>query len=255
MEKTTTSAIVIVLLAFLCACVIIFIKKKKSENLQKMKDLPITLPKDFTYTAHTGCVGTKDNSLEAIEAGAQYGADIVEFDLNFTKGGEPVLSHDKPKGGEFTLDDAFKKVSEFEKLKVNIDIKSCADLRVILPLAEKHGIKDRIFFTGVTLSDVEAVKKACPDIDYYLNYSVTKPQKQTDEYLQSIADKVKGCGAVGINFNKDNATKKLVDKFHENGLLVSIWTVNTEKEMYRILHLSPDNITTRKPDIMSSILK
>ena len=255
MEKIIPSAIVIILLALLCVWVITFIKKKKLENFKKLKSLPINLPEGFTYTAHTGCVGTRDNSLEAIETGAQYGADIVEFDLNFTKEGKPVLSHDKPKGGEVTLDEAFKKISEFEKLKVNVDLKSCVNLETIIPLAEKHNIKDRIFFTGVTLSDVETVKKACPDIDYYLNYSVAKPEKQTDEYLQSIADKVRNCGAVGINFNKDNATKRLVDKFHENGLLVSIWTVNNEKGMYKILHLSPDNITTRNPDIMNRILK
>ena len=60
--------------------------------------------------------------------GAKHGADIVEFDVYFTKNDEPVLSHDKPKGNEVTLDEALKKVSEYENLKANIDFKSYGSL-------------------------------------------------------------------------------------------------------------------------------
>ena len=232
---------------------IIFLVFNKTE-LKKLKAEPIHLPKNFTYTAHTGCVDTKDNSLEAIEIGAKFGADIVEFDLNFLPDGTPVLAHDKPKGNEITLDEAFKKVSEYENLKVNVDAKSVANLKAVYPLAQKHGIESRIFYTGIELKDVEAVKKDSPEVSYYLNIDVEKPKKQTPEYLQSLVDEVKGCGAIGINFNKDNATKELVDIFHKNDLLVSIWTVNKEKEMYEILHLAPDNITTRNPDKLKEIL-
>ncbi len=222
--------------------------------LTELKNKPLDLPKGFTYTAHTGCVGTKANSIEAIETGVLYGADIVEFDLNFTKNGEAVLAHDEPKGGEITLDEAFCKVSEYPSLRVNVDAKSCKNLKAVVETAEKYGIKDRMFFTGIALSDVETVKNNCPDIDYYLNYGVEKAKKQTEEYLKELVKTVKECGAVGINFNKNNATKTLVEKFHENGLLVSIWTVNGEKEMYEILSLAPDNITTRNPDKMQDIL-
>lgn len=224
-------------------------------ELKKLKEEPIALPDDFTYTAHTGCVDTKDNTLEAIEVGAKYGADIVEFDLNFLPDGTPVLAHDEPKGNGITLDEAFKKVSEYPDLMVNVDAKSVQNLSEVVRLAKKHGILNRIFYTGIELADVEAVKNNSPEVPYYLNVDVQKPQKQTPEYLQSLVDEVKGCGAVGINFNKDNATKELVDIFHENDLLVSIWTVNKEKEMYEILHLAPDNITTRRPDKLEEILK
>ncbi len=212
------------------------------------------LPKNFTYTAHTGCVKTPDNSLEAIEEGAKHGANIVEFDLNFLPDGTPVLSHDKPKGNEITLDEAFKKVSEYKNLKVNVDVKTTENLKAVYPLAQKHGIEDRIFYTGINLDFVDAVKKDSPEISYYLNVSVVKPKKQTPEYLEELVKTVKESGAVGINFNKDHATKELVDAFHENDLLVSIWTVNKKRKMYKILRLAPDNITTRRPDKLKEIL-
>lgn len=211
--------------------------------------------KDFTYTAHTGCVDTKDNSLEAIEAGVKYGADIIEFDLNFLPDGTPVLSHDKPKGNEVTLDEAFKKCSEYENLKVNVDVKAVDNLKAVYPLAQKYGIENRIFYTGIHQGFVEAAKKDSPEVSYFLNFGVDKPRKQTPEYLENLVKTVKDSGAVGINFKKNHATKKLVDTFRKNGLQVSIWTVNKKRKMHKILALGPDNITTRRPDKMQEILK
>ncbi len=215
----------------------------------------VTLPKSFTYTAHTGCVGTEENSLDSIEAGVKYGAGIVEFDLNFNENGDPVLAHDAPKGGEITLDEAFKKVSEYENIRVNVDIKSTAALEKVRPAAEKYGIADRIFYTGVHDGFVDAVRADGGDVDYYLNVSVEPESKHSEEYLMSLVQKVKDSGAIGINFNKDNASKALVDTFHANGLLVSIWTVDNEFDMYRILSYAPDNITTRHPDKLGEAIK
>ncbi len=245
------SIICILFFAILILIAFIIINQKA---MTELKNKPFNLPKSFTYTAHTGCVDTKDNSLEAIESGAKHGADIVEFDLNFLSDGTPVLAHNEPKGNEITLDEAFKKVSEFEGLKVNVDIKSTKNLKAVYPLAQKYGLEDSFFYTGVTTEFLEAVKNDSPEVPYYLNVSVDKPRKQTPEYLENLVKKVKDSGAIGINFNKDHATKKLVDTFHENDLLVSIWTVNKKRKMYKILFLGPDNITTRRPDKLREIL-
>ncbi len=213
------------------------------------------LPEDFTYTAHTGCVDTADNSLEAIEKGVQYGAKIVEFDLHFTQDGTPVLSHDAPKGGEVTLDAAFECVSRYEGLRVNVDVKSGTALEKVVILAEKHGLKDRIFFTGLFEDDIPLVQNACPGIPYWLNEDVLPVAEHSDAYLQQLVGLVRTCKAVGINMNKNNATKELVDFFRTNGLGVSLWTVNEEEEMLKYLSFSPDNITTRRPDTMQTLLK
>ncbi len=224
-------------------------------KIKEYKSMLVSLPYGFTYTAHTGCMGTKDNSLESIEAAVENGAHIVEFDLNFTKDGEPVLAHDKPKGGEVTLDEAFAKISGYEKIKVNVDIKSTAALEKVKPIAEKYGLQDRIFYTGVHDEFLEAVKSNGGGVPYYLNVDVKSESKHTQEYLDSLVEKVKLSGAVGINFNTDNATKQLVDTFHANGLLVSIWTVDNDVDIYRVLSYAPDNITTRKPDKLSEAVK
>ena len=222
---------------------------------KKLKRLLSTLNGDCTLTAHTGCSGTKDNSLEAIEAGIQNGADIVEFDLRFDKNGVPVLSHDEPEGGDPTLDDAFTLLSKYPHIKANIDVKITTDLKQVEALAEKHGVLSQIFYTGIEEKDVAAAKKDSPKVSYFLNLKVdVAPKKQTREYILSLVDKVKKNGAVGINMNHKNASELLVDIFRENGLLVSIWTIKTEKELLKALSLSPDNITTRKPELINQLL-
>ena len=209
-----------------------------------------SIPEGFTYTAHTGCCKTKANTLESIDAGVKYGADIVEFDLRFDENAEPVLSHDEPVGGEVPLEEAFAKISGIENLRVNVDVKVCTALENVVLLADKYNIADRIFFTGINEGDVKAVKEQAPTVEYYLNMKVKKPSAHSQAYLQSLVDKVKECGAVGINFQYRSASRKLVEFFHENGLLVSIFTVDKGMAMYKIISYGPDNITTRKPDII-----
>lgn len=220
-----------------------------------MKKTVNNLPKDFTITAHTGCMGTVQNSLESIKAGVRNGASVVEFDLRFTSDGEPVLSHDEPVGGEVTLDEAFKLVSEIENIKVNVDIKTCDALWKVYLSAQKYGIEKRIFYTGVNKDFVESVKKDSPEVPYYLNMKVNAWRKNSKKYILSLVEKVKNAGAMGINFKYIGASKKLVKIFREKGLLVSIWTVDDERNMYRILSFTPDNITTRNPDKLSKIVK
>lgn len=214
----------------------------------------LELPEKFTVTAHTGCMDTKENSIEAIEAGAQNGAQIVEFDLNFNENNEPILSHNDPKGGEVTLEEAFKKVAEYDGIQVNVDLKSCAALEKIKDTAEQCGVLDRIFFTGVGDNFLEAVQEAKLGIPYYLNVNVDAKQNTDTQYLNSLVQKVKDSGAIGINFNKDNASADLVKIFHENGLLVSIWTVDKDRDMQKILAFAPDNITTRRPKELNEVI-
>ncbi len=214
--------------------------------LKKYKSLPLDLPEAFTITAHTGCCETPMNSLESIVAGAEYGAQVVEFDLNFNADGTAVLSHNIPTGSEVTLDEAFRKVAEYPLLRVNVDVKNTSDLSQVKALAEKHGILDRIFYTGIFERDVNTVKNQTPKIPYYLNTDASK--NNSNRYLSSLINRVKDSGAIGINLDKKGASKKLINAFHKNGLLVSAWTVDSEYEFWRIASMSPDNITTKKPD-------
>lgn len=252
MDKIIIAALCLAVSAGAAVTGIVLRKKKK---LRRYKAVGITLPSGFTCTAHTGCCGTKENSLESIEKGIVSGANTVEFDLNFDKNNEPVLSHDEPKGGEVTLDEAFAILGKHKKITVNVDLKSLAALGKIAPLAEKHGMLERIFYTGVFEDWVETVRRDSPEVPYFLNLDVDSPGKHSKEYLDSLVKKVKDCGAIGINFNKKGESPELTQAFRAEGLLVSVWTANTELEIYEALACSPDNVTTKNPDVLAAIIK
>ena len=221
-----------------------------------LKTATYTLPEDFTVTAHTGCEGTADNSLDSIRSGAAAGADIVEIDLHFLPDGTPVLKHDEPKESEAgilpTLEEAFELLSTFD-VKMNVDVKSTANIPAVAALAEKHGVTDKIFFTGVDENSVAAVKSGAPDIPYYLNVDINKRKNTDPDYISSVIAKITDSNAIGLNAKFSKCSKELIDAVKGKGLSVSLWTANKKSEMYRCLALEPDNITTRNPSELLSL--
>ncbi len=214
------------------------------------------LPEDFTVTAHTGCEGTKDNSLESITAGAEAGADIVEIDLHFTSDGTPVLSHNKPEENANlpTLESALEMLCGLD-IRMNIDVKATDNIAEVYSLIKKLGVEDKVFFTGVEEAKVPTIKADAPGIPYFLNVDVDKKKNSDFGYLESLIAKVKDCGAIGINMKFVNCSDELVRFFRSEGLLISLWTANKKKDMYRCLFLQPDNITTRMPSVLRSLMK
>lgn len=236
--------ILIIVVILTAAVTAKLIKKKKAAG-------PFDVPDGFTLTAHSGAMGLADNSVEAMEAGVAAGAEIVEFDLNYSPSGRPVLSHDRPKDENAApIDDAFAFLRDHPGVKANVDVKSTLFLEKIPPLAESFGVTDRIFFTGLFEKDIPAAREKAPGIPYYINTEI----KRSDD-LDALADKVASLGALGVNINKGYLTHRLVKTFREKGLLVSVWTVNNRGDAAKALSLGPDNVTSRKPDMIASMIK
>ncbi len=212
------------------------------------------LPDGFTITCHAGSFGTKANSLESLQTAVDWGADIVEFDVSFRPDGTAVIIHDSaPKMNQgVLLDEALKIVAGVDKCRINLDIKSTANLPEVDRLVKKHGLFERVFYTGVFEDWVDAVKNSSA-IPYYLNHKITAEEACDKKKAIEIIEKTKKLGAIGINSHYKNGTKDFSDIAHKNGLLVSLWTVNKTADMVGVIEATPDNITTKKPDILKRI--
>ncbi len=252
MNIILTVAVIFICFAFLLAAAAAAVRAFQITLFKK--NAPI-LPEKFTVTAHTGCLGTEPNTVGSMQKGAKAGADIVEFDLNFGANNEPVLSHGAPESNAVRLNEAFKFLSEHKNIKANVDVKSTLNLGAVRKLAEEYGVTEQLFFTGVFAEDVSAVERSCPQIPFYLNYSVNSHDNDDIAYLSHIIETVQNCGAIGINIHYKGASKRLVEAFHSEGLLVSLWTVNGKLALCRSLTLCPDNITTKRPERLRSLLE
>ncbi len=212
--------------------------------------------KKINVTAHTGCMGTEDNSMESLKAAVEAGADTVEFDLRFINGtNKPVMTHNTPATEKNpSVEDAFEYLKD-KNITVNIDVKETTDLAAVYKMWQEKGMGDRCFFTGVGRDFVPAVKEQCPGAVYYLNYNATPYSKYSEKRCADIVKLIKECGAVGLNSNFLCLSSRLVNAVQAAGLLVSGWTANDEKAAKRLIKLGVDNITSRKPDMVKKLLK
>lgn len=214
------------------------------------------LPDDFTVTFHAGAMKTKPNSIESIKAALDYGAKVVEFDVSFRPDGTAVIIHNgKPEDDEgVLLEDALAVVATDKECKINLDIKSTANLPEVDKLVKKFGLSERVFYTGVFEDWVETVKNTSA-IPYYLNHNLTKTESYDENLLQELADKIISLGAIGLNSNFSNASAVSTRAMHKNGLLVSLWTANKAADMARVIACRPDNVTTKNPHILLEMLR
>ena len=215
------------------------------------KIIPERLSECFTVTAHAGCLGTPDNTVESILAGINCGADIFEIDLNFDDNGTPVLSHNTPEGSDNVLfEDALKEISDYDAIRMNIDVKRPIDLAEMERIAVKYGFGERAFMTGIEEGFVDAVLKNCRTLKHYLNWNV-KEDTDADEVVKKLIE----TQSIGLNTNYRFVTEELVEKVHAENLLVSVWTVNNEEDMIKYINMGVDNITTVCPDKLIELIK
>lgn len=238
-------------------CTFDCIKSKLSKNKKYINSRCLAdLPKGFTVTYHAGAMHTKPNSLDSVKKAVECGAEILEFDVSFRPDGTAVIIHDsEPSQSQgILLKDALEVAAKSNSCRINLDIKSTKNLAEVDRLINLAGLNGRAFYTGVFADWVEAVKSNS-SIPYYLNHKITPQESADPAEAQAVADKAKLLGAMGINAHFGTASKMFVEKMHENGLLISLWTVDKIPDMVKVIDLAPDNTTTKKPHIMNMILK
>lgn len=234
----------------------VFDKFINYRHYRKARALAPLLPEGFTLTYHAGALKTKPNTVESINAALSHGAEVVEFDVTFRPDGTAVIIHaEAPAENEgVLLDEALAAVAKDNKCKINLDIKSTANLPQVDELVKKHSLLERVFYTGVFRDWVETVK-ANSEIPYYLNHKVSAEESENEELLQKLADEILSLGAIGLNSNFRSASATATEVMHKNGLLVSYWTVNGSKVAAKVIGYRPDNITTKKPHLLINMIK
>ena len=120
----------------------------------------------------------------------------------------------------------------------------------------EYGLYDRAFLTGIESKDVAAVKESsCANMDYYLNCQPSRIEIFSEDYRQKLIEQLKETGAIGVNCDYKNAGGMLCETLHENGYKLSVWTVNSETAMKRVLVFEPDNITTKQYELLNSVIE
>ena len=216
----------------------------------------LSFVENFTITAHSGSFDTVENSLDFVQAAINNNVEVVELDVRQRPNGTLVMAHDIV----ITNNDGVPIADAFEILKgtsilINLDIKETRTLNALHDLLVEYELYGNAFLTGIESADVDAVKEStCADLDFYLNCQPSRMRIFTEDYRAKLLQTLEGTGAIGVNCNYKYAGGQLSELLHENGYKLSVWTVNKQKDMKRVLLLKPDNITTKQYDLLLSTI-
>lgn len=217
----------------------------------------LSLVENFTITAHTGAYNTPMNSIESVKAAIDNASPIIELDIRQRPDRTVVMSHDLvvTNNDGVELKEALELLRDTDML-VNFDIKETRTLNSLYALIVEYNMLERSFLTGIETINVKAVKESdCANMDYYINYIPSKIKIFSQDYREKIITLLEDSGAIGINCNYKCAGSQLSELLHKKGYKLSVWTVDNEQTAKKMLVISPDNITTRQPDMIKSVIK
>lgn len=206
-------------------------------------------------TAHSGCEGTAENSIEHIQCALRCGVEALEVDVHTDTDGVLYLSHDgSPQAGQCpTLQEAFALICGSD-IRINCDLKSPGIERQVLEQSRSCGTTEQLIFSGTVstaaLADPEIrcrtfwnIEEALPSLrQRYLNEQFPTPQELLDalEQCRKYAVPV-------VNIYYELCTPEFLAACQQAGLGVSAWTVNDEIWAQTLLDAQIHNLTTRRP--------
>ncbi len=230
--------------------------------------------------AHRGaCRQAPENTLAAFELAARMNVDGIEFDVQLSADGVPVVIHDETLertsdsqgmvrnrtlavlrrldcgswfAAEFagqrmpTLDEA---VEAFPAL-LNIEVKNGAHPytgieAAVLEVLRRHAALDR----AVVSSFDHSACRRLHDLEPALRTAILFRGAPVDPSLDALA-----AGARAIHPAHTFAYPWLVKAAHEAGLEVGVWTVDEEADLARVVEVGVDSIITNTPDRVFSWL-
>jgi glycerophosphoryl diester phosphodiesterase len=219
--------------------------------------------------AHSGFADTPPNSLASVEAAREAGADGVEFDVQCSAEGIPILAHDSvvvsPRGlerpisslpstaiaeGGFMVPGAAEAPPSLLEvidrcrevgLLLNLDVKDLRALVAIRQLVLKAGSKRETFLTGCTVEELSIAGRSAPELSILVNVET-----------QDDLDAVVCLGGQGINLEHSLASPQIIEAARRRFLSVGVWTVDEPDALQRVAQLGVDSVTSNRPTRIGS---
>lgn len=243
----------------------------------------MTSLKKIEVWAHRGASGYRpENTLEAFEEAIAMKADGIELDVQMSKDGVLVVTHDETiqrvsNGKGFIKDYTYEELLEFNfakkypeydkvqiptleqvyqlvkdtQLLINVELKNSKILyqqleEKVVELTEKYGLEERVIYSS------------------FNHYSVVKLQKLTSSKVAFLfEDGTIDIAEYGKKYNVDALHPALyhlqyedfVKSAKDNNLPLRVWTVNKEEDMNLLCQLGVEGIITNYPDICRKVVE
>ncbi|MBQ6360232.1 MAG: glycerophosphodiester phosphodiesterase [Lachnospiraceae bacterium] len=234
--------------------------------------------------AHRGFSGRyPENTMLAYEKAVEAGCDGIELDVHLSADGEPVLIHDERVDrtsdgvgfvGRMTLKElraldvsaafrgqygvnrvpTLREYLAFAKdagIMTNIELKTGVYTypgieAKTLELIDEFGLRDKILFSSFNHYSVKRMQALAPEMTYGLleeSRVIGLPDYTAAQHVQAVHPEY------------HMVDEEFMESARNHGLLVNVWTVNTEYAMRRLAALGVDMMIGNNPDICTAFLK
>ncbi len=207
-----------------------------------------------------------ENTLASFKKALEIGVDGVELDVRKTKDDKIVVIHDadvkRTTDGEGLVSELTlmqikgfssqgEKIPTLEetldfldkKVKVLIELKEAGVEEQVLSIVNAKGLEKNVVIISFLEEALKKVKELNKNIETGLIYA-----KHSNPIKAAL--ELKANYLVALYRFTHTAT---VQKAHENGLKIIVWTINTKKEAQEYAKKGVDGIASDKPDILSDI--
>jgi glycerophosphoryl diester phosphodiesterase len=207
-----------------------------------------------------------ENTLASFQKALEIGVDAVELDARRTKDGQLIVMHDADvkrttngKGlvSDLTLEQIKGLSNQGEKVptlcealdflkgkaKVLIELKEAGYEEQVLAEVEKRGMEKNVIITSFHDDAIKKVRELSSTIETGLIYAKhSNPLKAALELKANYL----------LPLYRFTHTAN-VEKAHEKGVKVIVWTINTAEEAAQYAKKGVDGIASDKPDIFKTL--
>lgn len=215
--------------------------------------------------------GNTENSLAALKAAQNLGIYGAEIDIYITKDDKIMVHHDGVIAGKrienCTYDEVKDlKLSNGEKLPLFTDmlevVKSKPGMKLIIEikdhqavpreekavdeairLVSEYGLENQVEYIAFDYELCKRIARAVPDAMIGYLSGDRDPKTVLDEGIRSI----------DYNFNTLSQKPEWISQAQQLGMIVNIWTVNSDSDLMKAIAMGVDYITTDNPDRLKEI--
>jgi glycerophosphoryl diester phosphodiesterase len=208
----------------------------------------------------------RENTLPSLRSAVERGADAVEIDVRLTRDGVPVLLHDQTLerlwghdlpldrlthaevreltgGGVPTLYEALAATAG-SRLMIDLPGGTEESVRTVIGTVREYGAAERVYYCAAA-TVMLAVRAADPAAEIAMTWTTTGPPGPT--LLDAVRPR-------WLNYRFGLVSPERVNRDHRDGLLVSTWTVDTGRNMRRLIRYGVDSLTTNRISTLTARL-
>ena len=232
------------------------------------------LDSEFQGFVHRGDTSIfLENTIEAFQSAVSLGYQYLETDLRETSDGKIITFHDpnlkRITGANITISETkFSDIrmrrlpsreiiptidellEEFPDSFFNMDLKVNQIEEKVLKKINSHNALERVCLGSFNSRTIKKINSLEPKILTSMGISQVIMykffQKKNLSKLIQIPTHWNGIKVI---------TKKFIDRLHNDGLKVHVWTINKEKEMQSLIDLGVDGIMTDNASGLIKVMK